>query len=392
METAKKILSVLLVCVMAAFGCSFMAFADDTALQFDENGQFKIMLFADSQDDESLEATTIQLMKESIAKYEPDLVVYLGDNTVAAGYDNQYAAIQAILAPVIEANVPFAFVFGNHDQEQGVEKEDLLAMYQEIGGDLCLTTDAVPEIYGCGNSNLTILSSDGTEVAFNLWFFDSGSSLRDESGEWDGYDYVREDQIAWYEATAAELADANGGKAVPSMAFQHIIVPEVYEAMYPSLPFGIKDFTYKNVAYLPVPSFSAHTGFIFEPPCPSYYSAGQFDSWVETGDIIGSFYGHDHVNSFTVNYKGIDITTVPSVGCNSYSNEITRGVGLITLDEKDLSTYSYEVATMFDMALEDGSELTNVDGSKSAFHYMFMKLVAKMLDAIHNIFIGGISF
>ncbi|MBQ8210620.1 MAG: metallophosphoesterase [Clostridia bacterium] len=391
MKTAKKILCVLLVCIMTAFG-SVMAFADDAALKFDENGQFEIMIFADSQDDEALEATTTQLMKEALAKYEPDLVVYLGDNTVADGYDNQYTAIQAILAPVVEADVPFALVFGNHDQEQGVDKEVLLAMYQQIGGGLCLTYDT-PDLYGCGNSFLPIVSSDGTGIAFNLWFFDSGSSLRDEeTGEWLGYDYVREDQIEWYETTAAGLALANGGENVPSIVFQHIIVPEVYEAMYPSLPFGIKDFTYKDVAYLPVPSFSAHSGFVFEPPCPSYFSAGQFDSWVETGDVIASFYGHDHTNSFTTTYKGIDITTVPTVGCNSYSNDITRGVGLITLDESDLSTYSYEVVRMCDLALEEGSLLSSVDGGSSTFYCMFMNLVTKMLDAIHNLFNGGISF
>ncbi len=391
MKTAKKIVCVLLVCLMMSFGCSVFAFADDTALQFDENGQFEIMIFADSQDDENLEETTAQLMKEALAKYEPDLVVYLGDNTVADGYDNQYTAIEEILAPTIEAGVPFALVFGNHDQEQGVEKEDLLAMYQAIGGELCLTYDT-PDLYGCGNSNLTILSSDGTETAFNLWFFDSGSSLRDDEGEWLGYDYVREDQIAWYEETAAELADANGGETVPSIVFQHIIVPEIYEAIYPSIPFTIDSYSYKGSTYIPVPSFSDHTGFILEPPCPSYFSAGQFDSWVETGDVLGMFCGHDHINSFTTTYQGIDITTVPSVGCNSYSNDIVRGVGLITLDESDLTTYSYEVARIGDLALEDGSELCNVDGSQSKIYYSFMNFITNILDAIHNLFIGGISF
>lgn len=390
MKTAKKILCVLLVCLMTAFG-SVIAFADDATLKFDENGQFKIMMFADIQDDENLEASTDQLMREAIAKYQPDLVVFLGDNTVGeAEYKRE--AIEALLAPTIEAGVQFALVFGNHDQEQGVDKEVLLAMYKEIGGDLCLTYD-VPGLYGCGNSNLPILSSNGTNFAFNLWFFDSGSSLHDEeTGEWLGYDYVREDQIEWYETTAAALAALNGGKTVPALAFQHIIVPEVYEAMFPAIPFGIKDFTYKNVAYLPVPSFSQHTGFVFEPPCPSYTSAGQFESWVKTGDIIGSFYGHDHINSFTTTYEGIDITTVPSVGCSSYANDIVRGAGLITLDESDLSTYSYEVVRMCDLALEDGSLLPTVDGGSSTFYCMFMNLVTKVLDTLHNLFINGISF
>ena len=390
MKTAKKLLCVVLACMMVAL-CSVMAFADDTALQFDENGQFTIMMFADIQDDEDLEATTDILMREAIAKYSPDLVVFLGDNTVSEA-ETKREAIEALLAPTVDAGVPFALVFGNHDQEQEVDKETLLAMYQEIGGELCLTYDT-PDLYGCGNSNLTVLGSDGADVAFNLWFFDSGSSLRDEeSGEWLGYDYVREDQIAWYEDTAAELAAANGGETVPAIAFQHIIVPEVYEAMFPMIPFGIKDFTYKNKAFLPVPSFSKHTGFVFEPPCPSYKSVGQFDSWVETGDIMASFYGHDHVNSFTTTYKGIDITTVPSVGCSSYANNIVRGAGVITLNENDLSTYSYEVARMCDLALEEGSLLPTADGGSSTFYCMFMNVVTDVLNALHNIFINGISF
>lgn len=392
MKNVKKLFSLAMVILMMTFVLPVFASAEATELQFDEDGQFQIMIFADSQDNEDLEATTTQLMKEALAKYQPDLVVYLGDNTVAQGYENQYTAIEAILAPVIEANVPFTLVFGNHDQEHDVEKEVLLEIYQEIGGDLCLATDAAPEIYGCGNSNLPILSSDGANTAFNLWFFDSGSSLRDEDGEWMGYDYVREDQIQWYEETAAALAEANGGEGVPAIAFQHIIVPEVYEAMYPSIPFTIDSYSYKGTTYIPIPSFSKHTGFVFEPPCPPYYSAGQFDSWVETGDIIAAFHGHDHTNSFTATYQDIDITTVPSVGCNSYSNDLVRGVGLITLDESDLSTYSYEAVRMYDLALEEGSELSNVDGGESTFYYTFMKLVAKMLDALHNLFIGGISF
>lgn len=381
----KKIITVLLACLMVMTAVPVFASAQaDAGLRFDDNGEFQILIFADSQDDEELEASTAQLMKEGIAKYQPDLVVFLGDNTVASGYDNQYKAIENILAPCIEANVPFALVFGNHDQENKVEKEDLLAIYQEVGGDLCLTWDAA-DLYGCGNSNLVIMSSDNAAPAFNLWFIDSGSSLRD-GDEWLGYDYVREDQIAWYENTAAELKAANGGETVPSILFQHIIVPEVYEALYPEMALPIKDFTYKGTAYLPVPSFSKHTGVIFEPSCPSYYSAGQFDSLVATGDVLATIHGHDHINDFTVNYQGIDIVTVPSVGCNSYSNDLTRGVGLITLNEDDLTTYSYETVYMFDMALEEGSELTKVDGGMSKFTATFMRFFRGVLDKIHAVF------
>ena len=384
MKLTKKVFAVVLAMIMAAatFAMSASATDADYTLKFNDDGKFTIMMFADSQDNEELEETTAQLMRESLATYEPDLVVFMGDNSVAPG-EKQADAIAAIVAPCVEAEVPFTVVFGNHDQEQGVPNDDLLKEYQKYPG--CLAVDAVPELYGCGNHNLTILSSDGLKVAYNLWFIDSGTST-EETG---GYDYVREDQINWYKDTAAELAALNGGEVVPAMSFQHIIVPEVYDALgMIRLPIGINEWYYNDTYYLPVPDFSSHTGYIFEPPCPSHMNGGQMDAWLETGDVVATFYGHDHINDFTTNYKGIDITTVPTVGCNSYSNNINRGVGLITLDESALSTYEYEALRMYDFALAEGSKILDCDGALSKFEYKFFKLMDEILTKIHGLFLN----
>lgn len=383
MKLTKKVLAIVMAMLMVSFVLTVFASAEaDEALQFGEDGKFQIMMFADSQDDETLEETTAQLMREALAAYKPDLVIYMGDNSVAPG-EKQADAIAAIVAPCVEAEVPFTLVFGNHDQEQGVSNDDLLKEYQKYPG--CLAVDAVPELYGCGNHNLPILSSDGTKVAFNLWMIDSGTST-EEAG---GYDYVRQDQIDWYKATAAELAAANGGEVVPALSFQHIIVPEVYDALgMMKIPVGLGEWTFDGQAYLPVPSFSSHTGYIFEPPCPSHINGGQMDAWLEVGDVMGTFYGHDHVNDFVTNYKGVDITTVPTVGCNSYANNINRGVGLITLDENDLTTYEYEALRMYDFALAEGSQILDCDGALSKFGYQFYKFLDEVLTAIHNMFLA----
>ncbi len=387
MKLTKKVFAVILAMLMltATFVLSASADASDYTLKFDENGEFKIMMFADSQDDDELEETTLQLMKEALATYEPDLVIYMGDNSVAPG-EKQADAIAAIVAPVVEAGVPFTVVFGNHDQEQGVPNEYLLNEYQKYAG--CLAVDVDPDLYGCGNHNLTILSSDGTKTAFNLWMIDSGTST-EEAG---GYDYVREDQINWYKETAAALAAENGGEVVPAMSFQHIIVPEVYDALgMIKIPFGLSEWTFEGQAYLPVPNFGSYTGYLFEPPCPSHINGGQMDAWLETGDVIATFYGHDHINDFTTNYKGVDITTVPTVGCNSYSNDLNRGVGLITLDENDLSTYEYEALRMYDFALAEDSEILNCDGALSKFEYQLNKFFDAFLTKLHNL-VSSFSF
>lgn len=381
MIKTKRFLSIFLAILMLALSVPVYAAAEGEAqLQFGSDGKFKIMLFADIQDDDPIEETTLQMMNECLDKYKPDLVVYLGDNGVAYT-EKEYSTVKAITAPCVEKGVPYAIVFGNHDGEREVSRERLLTYYQEFG---CLTTDADPDIYGCGNCNLPILSSDGKKTAFNLWFIDSGSS--NPNKEIGGYDEVKEDQIQWYKDTAAKLKAENGGEVVPAILFQHIIMTEVYEHLYPKLPFNIgKDYTMNGVTYFPVPFFNRHAGIILEPCSPSFNSFGQWDALVETGDVIATFHGHDHVNDFTASYEGIDIVNVPTVGCQAYSDAISRGAGLITLDEKDLSTYEYEMIYFFNMALEEDSEILEKEGARSKTYYKFIRFFRKFLDAIHNI-------
>lgn len=385
MKNFRKVFCVLISVIMICSLLPIASFAEgDAALKFNPDGKFKIMMFADIQDNEDVEETTLQLMAEAIEKYQPDLCVYLGDNTVAQGYDNQYAAIKAVTEPCVSRNVPYAIVFGNHDQEQGVEKEVLLEMYREFN---CLTYDAVPEMYGCGTCNLPIMSSDGAKIAFNLWLTDSGQ--RNPDKEVGGYDYVHPDQIEWYKETAAALKAANGGVPVPSINFQHIVVPEIYYALgFETLPITVGgDYTYMGKTFLPAPNFSTHKGMVFEHPCPPKVADGQLDAWVDSGDVIASFFGHDHTNSFETNYKGVDLTAVPTAGCNSYSNEINRGVGLITLDENAPADYTYELIHMYDMALADGSQISKVDGGKPKFIYSIYKFFSELLDQIHQVFL-----
>ena len=381
----KKIISLALAIIMTIGILPVFASAEgEKTLQFGSDGKFEIMIFADLQDDDPIKETTIQLMNESLDKYTPDLVVYLGDTSVAVGDEKEYNTVREAVKPCVDRDVPFAIVFGNHDGERETSKEQLLEWFQEFG---CLTTDENPDMYGCGNSNLTIKSSDGKKTAFNLWFFDSNATNPDK--EVGGYDTVHKDQIEWYKKTAEELKKANGGETVPSMLFQHIIMTEIYERLYPKMPFGgFKDYTMNGVSYFPVPFFNRHSGIILEPCSPSFNSEGQWDAIVETGDVIATFFGHDHVNDFRAEYEDIAIINVPTVGGQAYSDAISRGVGLITLDEKDLSTFEYKMLYMFDMALEEDSKITEAEDARSKGYYRFVRFFRNMLDGIHNIFLA----
>lgn len=191
----KKIISILLV-VSMLFSLSVTVFAagtEENVLRFRKNGTFKILVLADVQDVYPIDDAMISFINEALDYAKPDLVVFDGDNIVT----EDVRAYEQLLYPLVSRNVPFTFVFGNHDVErENFTAEQQLAEYQKYPG--CLAFDADPALHGCANHNLLIYSSKGNDIAFNLWMFDSGTSLHDENGEWLGYDWVRADQIEWY--------------------------------------------------------------------------------------------------------------------------------------------------------------------------------------------------
>lgn len=74
---------------------------------------------------------------------------------------------------VSDRKIPFSIVFGNHDNEQGATKEELLKVAESLP--YSLTADEVPEISGVGNYALTVRSSDGKKDACVLYCIDSNT-------------------------------------------------------------------------------------------------------------------------------------------------------------------------------------------------------------------------
>ena len=390
----KKVLSIIL-SILIIFAHSTMAFAavpgNNDALKFDENGEFTIFNICDMQDDFPMNETAITFIKDMIKIYNPDIVVLGGDNTVASK-ETKADAIKEICDIFVESKTYFTFVFGNHDDEQGVSREELFKMYKLYGGKYCLAYDAVHELTGVGTHNLTVKSSDGSKIAYNLYMFDSNSYAVDEDGNRLGYDCVHKDQIDWYKNTSAQVKKANGGETVKAMAFQHIIVQEIYEEMFYEIPFAIGkatvNFDGQSYTYLPY-VHNIKDGILLEAPCPGYYNYGQFDAFVETGDVVATFSGHDHLNSFIVERDGVDIVNTPSCTLGSYGDYSNMGIRMITINENDTTVYETEMLTLSDYVLGDGEYLTELgDYSKGEavlgmVESVFFNLYFQVTDVIY---------
>lgn len=346
----KKILSVLMAVVMVLSIGAVAAMAKtseeaDTHLQYNADGKFRIMQISDMQDFFIMRPVTKKLLRAELDANPVDLIVLTGDNISSTSLTmlSARSAIHQFMSIFEEYGIPVVMTFGNHDDENTLAtKAYQVSIYEKydcfIGcagedlGDTNLATYFVP-IYSSKNKN---------NMVSNIWMIDSGTyNTETESG---GYAATTKAQIEWYKTKSAELEEAYGRK-IPSLMFQHIIVPEIWDALEECEP-GTPGSIGHDGKSLKLPEGTV--GVLGEGPCPPNYNNGQFDAVLERGDVMAMFFGHDHTNSFELTYRGVGLYNTPGIGFNSYNGE-NVGVRIITLDENDPWSFETEVVSYFDL-------------------------------------------
>lgn len=323
-EIMKKLISLFTVLVIIFLSFPFTAKAESSAgnLKFRADGTFRIVVFADCQDDYSPDSRMINFMGTALDNEKPDLVVFTGDNVVESSISRFTTGLQKLLQPLISRNIPYAYTLGNHDAEQ-IDKAQMHDVYMSLGR--CMTYNADDRIYGYGNCNIPIYSHDGTEMLFNLWMLDTGS------------DSVHYDQLDWFKRTDKAIEEAQGHK-INSLVFQHIIMRECVNFLTKATSSLSSTRSYNGIEYAKKLNSNAF-GYLGEFPCPGGNS-GEFDALRGRGDVLGIVTGHDHSNSFVGRYDGIDFIQTPGMSFASYGDTNCRGYRVIELNENNPSAYS----------------------------------------------------
>ncbi len=354
----KKVLSIFLAIVMC-FAVAVPAFAANTAseLQFGADGKFKIMQIGDTQDMILKDVAEIKLITAALAQEEPDLLVFTGDQLTDFFPGANVKGLKKCLSNLFDIidtyDIPFIVTFGNHDHDYDDRwpVEEQLAFYQQYEN--CI----VPENrHNAGTYNVPIKSSDGKSIAFNIYMMDTNNK-RADSDLLTGYEGVYPEQVEWYKQTSDELKAANGGKVVPSLLFQHIPVKEIYQLLE-EVPYDEAG----DDAVFSIDEFKWYTlndkvidGVLGEVPCsePLESHTGQYQAWVEKGDIVGAFFGHDHVNSFRGKTDdGIVMGYNGGTGFSSYGRGGDRSVRIFEIDENDPANYNTYELTFNQMVME----------------------------------------
>lgn len=399
----KKIISLVLSIIILAGCFTISGYAankgEENTLQFNKDGKFIILNLSDIQDCYPIKTLSKKYIEDTVDMVKPDLIILTGDNI--SGYDipeekDAELAIREFMDIFEERNIKVAAVFGNHDDEETKStKEHQLSVYETydcyIGEKGFCIKDRV------GTYNLPVMKSDSSGYGFNLWLTDSGTY--NTENEYGGYACVYKKQIEWYKETAEKLKKENGGKVVPSINFQHIIVPEIYDALKqvkilrPGCIIRKKNPLSDKTKIYVLPEGAK--GQLREYPCPPYYNNGQYDAMLETGDVLATVSGHDHENTFEIDYKGIKIINTPTVGFNAY-NDINVGSRVFVLDENDpenFETYCLSYSDVYpDMDdLFKARIRFNIDTTNAFTKFICLVKIARADDMSFKEFMNGMK-
>jgi hypothetical protein len=244
-----------------------------TTLRFRTDGTFKIVQFTDLpwRNGEPKDMRTRGLMERILDMEAPDLIVFTGDILHASGCRDPKRSIREALSTAERSGIPWAAVFGNHDAEGSATRQELMDVMREMRG--CMAESGPADVHGTGNYCIRLADQSG-RTRYALYFVDSGAVS--ELPWVPGYDWVRRDQIRWYEGVSFRLSAESGGSAVPALAFFHIPLPEYEDIWRTQICYGRR-----------------HE----KPACPPVNS-GWFAAWSERADVAGAFCGHDHTNDY----------------------------------------------------------------------------------------------
>ena len=265
----------------------------------------------------------LEAVRKIIEKSKPHMIVFTGDLIFPflpkAGTLNNGKQTKKLVEFLDRFEIPYTLVFGNHDCElfSTCGKEELAGLYKQ--GRYCIFTEGRKNLTGVGNFLIKLVDESG-KVLLPLVMLDS--NMYGEGGWFfSGFDRIHDDQVDWcierLDALKQEDPDIKG------MAFFHMPLCEMKEA-YEKMKLGDKSVIYWHGS---IAEKDEYFGI-------SKFKGTFFDRAAENGVIKWMFCGHDHLNTLSLIYKGIQMTYGMSVDYLGYKDirksYIQRGGTLIT--------------------------------------------------------------
>lgn len=267
---------------------------DETvSLQKEKGKDFKILTlddihFSDYGYRAPLSVFSSIAIRGLVASVKPDLIIIPGDFVCA---ESSFYSIKKITDLMESFGIPWAPVFGNHDDEANCDLNYLADVM--TSSPHCLMQKNDPEM-GVGNYIINI-TEDG-KIAESIFMMDSHHSQPNEK------------QQRWFRWAAEGINRITDNGSEISL-FMHVPIPEfqyAYDAAY-------NEQTKKwNDGY--GAAGSLHESICCERDGDEPVQRGFFDIIKSVGTAKHVFCAHDHMNDFSIEYDGVRLTYLMKLG------------------------------------------------------------------------------
>ena len=322
--TKKGLLVFSSIFAVALSACSKVSHKpEEYIMKLDYKSNYRILQITDIHfgDKDDLEKH-FKFMDLTINESKPDLIVVTGDLFTFASK----TTAKRLFAYLDSKGAKWTVTYGNHD-EQTYFSVDWLTGYLNNYGSNCVYKDIQDDDVQ-GNGNFAINLMQGDDIFEQLIVMDSN---RYYYGDYQGYDFFKQNQIDWYSNLVDYTTEQNAGVVVPSLMFYHIPLPEINDAW--------------DKAQAGDPSAILKYGEKGEAACPPEYNSHFFDKILEKKSTTGMYFGHDHLNNFIVNYKGIDFAYGIKATDRIYYTEKMLGGRTIVLHDDHSVSYEHHYHT-----------------------------------------------
>lgn len=174
---------------------------------------------------------TFQFIKTVLDIEQPDLVVFTGDQIMGdRSIQDSETTLLKVVAPIIAREIPWAMVWGNHDDEGSLSRWELSELACELPYSLFKFSpfDTRGNSFGVGNYIQQVFNQSSPEEALMTFYFLDSHKYSKTGKLYPGYDWIKEKQWDYMK----DVYETNLYKDIPtdkphvSMAFFHIPIPE----------------------------------------------------------------------------------------------------------------------------------------------------------------------
>ncbi len=173
---------------------------------------------------EHVEQCAYTPIRAVIERTRPDLILITGD-IVYGEFDDSGRALAGFIAFMESFDIPWAPVFGNHDNESNIGVYAQCRMLEKAQNCLFRRSTTLT-----GNSNYSVGVYDGDRLSRVLYMLDSNCCWGATDPDTTHHHGMADDQIAWMRDTAADLAERSG-HPIPGFACFHIPTEDYITAL-----------------------------------------------------------------------------------------------------------------------------------------------------------------